>query len=299
VGFSAHFILSGEHFVATRLLNEQRFPVGIQPGTVGSSEDRDYLSSQIAERDVVVVDGYRFDEPFYEFEAPAVVIDERPIAPDVDVFIDIDPSADAKRRDFCATQTLFGPEYALLRPQFVELRSQASSREIRGRVERVLIMLGGEDVTGQTEVVLDGLEVAQFHGVAEVISNQPLRRRPFTVDRAETVSDIGRAMLRADVAITASGGTVWELCSLGTPALVITAAENQRSITRWIADTGAAVALGWYADLTPASISREFVGFDQESRVECSRIGMAHIDGRGSHRVARALQEMFCRKAQE
>ena len=63
----------------------------------------------------------------------------------------------ADYRDLVAPRTtcLMGPEFALLRPEFLNLRDPALARRGEGPVERILISMGGTDLPDATGLVLD------------------------------------------------------------------------------------------------------------------------------------------------
>jgi UDP-2,4-diacetamido-2,4,6-trideoxy-beta-L-altropyranose hydrolase len=60
-------------------------------------------------------------------------------------------------------------------------------------------------------------------------------------------------ILKADLAIGAGGTTNWERCCLGLPSLVITVAENQRAVCRYLHQMG---LIEWLGDAETITIDQ-------------------------------------------
>jgi len=151
--------------------------------------------------------------------------------------------------------TLTGPTYALLRPEFAELRPYSLSRRSRPEFRRLLITMGGVDKDNATCSVLEALRecllptgcrisvvmgsnapwLAQVHNLAE--------QMPWPTEVLVNVSDMARVMAESDMAIGAAGSTSWERCSFGLPSIVVVLAENQRSIASALQISGAAISM--------------------------------------------------------
>ena len=99
-------------------------------------------------------------------------------------------------------------------------------------------------------------------------------------------------MCWADVAISAAGGTCWELAFLGVPMILVTASRDQEENVSAISKTGAALSLGWHANLSEDDVLEAIrkVMKDREKRRAMSKSGQALVDGRGAARVVEFLQ---------
>lgn len=184
-------------------------------------------------------------------------------------------------------ELLLGPSYALLRPQFRGL----PPREVRGRVERVLLSFGGSDPLGLAARVLALLEdrpgpldLCVVAGLLAEDRPQALRRHRVAWRR--DVQDMADLMRWADVAITASGQTVFELAACGCPALCLQVADNQRHTGDLVAALGTALVRDARSagdgDLA-ADLDR--LWSDAGLRGAMSRAGTAAVDGQGARRV--------------
>ena len=94
-------------------------------------------------------------------------------------------------------------------------------------------------------------------------------------------------MTWADVAVTAGGGTCWELAFMGVPALVIILAENQRTVAEGLDERGAVINLGWHRDSSPVRIAQalENLLLNAAKREKMAEISRKLVDGKGTERV--------------
>jgi UDP-2,4-diacetamido-2,4,6-trideoxy-beta-L-altropyranose hydrolase len=147
---------------------------------------------------------------------------------------------------------LVGPRYALLRPEFAELRETSLQRRVKPKVKRILITLGGVDANNITGKVLNALANSFLPRTTELdivmgataphleeireLSN----RLPFQAKVSVNVNDMAERMRLADISIGAAGSTSWERCCLGLPSIIVILAENQRAIGNALAKNGCA-----------------------------------------------------------
>jgi UDP-2,4-diacetamido-2,4,6-trideoxy-beta-L-altropyranose hydrolase len=150
---------------------------------------------------------------------------------------------------------LCGSQYALLRPEFVALRSYSLGRRAMPQLRQLLITMGGVDkdnVTGQVLKALSnsplpadcritvvmGATAPWLEGVRNQAQGLPWPTRVLV-----GVDDMAQLMADSDLAIGAAGSTSWELCCLGVPSLLICTAANQRAVIAALASASATVQL--------------------------------------------------------
>ncbi|PXY00347.1 UDP-2,4-diacetamido-2,4,6-trideoxy-beta-L-altropyranose hydrolase [Halomonas sp. LBP4] len=155
-----------------------------------------------------------------------------------------------------ACQVLAGPQFALLRPEFAELRESSLARRRHAPFKRLLISLGGVDKDNATGQVLDALKACDLPkdlGITVVMGatapwlydvKARAAELPWPIEVVVNVSDMARRMAEADLAIGAAGSTSWERCCLGLPTLMLVLAENQQPIARALDTAGAAICVG-------------------------------------------------------
>lgn len=153
--------------------------------------------------------------------------------------------------------TMFGPGFALLKPEYAILRSLMPPRD--GEVRRLLVFMGGSDPEDTTSAVMEALDQPGLENLAvDVVLglNHPdpegLKRK-ISERRATHVhcglSSLAGWMARADLMISAGGSTSWERMCLGLPAIVISIAHNQTATSAAMAEAGYIDFLGGCAEV--------------------------------------------------
>lgn len=147
---------------------------------------------------------------------------------------------------------LLGSEYALLRPEFAQLRfGTLRQRCGRNGVERILVSMGGSDPDNLSSRVLEGLNRVDWtitprvdcilgpgfqHGeeVRRIAEDHVAR-----INIVENGFNMAEYMQNADLAVGAGGMTAWERCCLGLPALTLQLADNQSFVISNLLAAGA------------------------------------------------------------
>ncbi|MCA2214448.1 spore coat protein [Jidongwangia harbinensis] len=201
---------------------------------------------------------------------------------------------------------LAGLDYALLRSVVRRLRPPAPRVAGSGRTPRVVCFFGGTDAY-RAAPVLAGLLVrtgAAFEAVV-VAADDELRAellalRPGPEQRIDVIAptdDLPKLLADADLAVSASGTSTWELLCLGLPAALVWVVENQilgygRTIER-----GLAAGVGHLPSLrepdsaeaqAAVAVLRDLLT-DAPRRAALSARAWAAVDGRGVERVADSL----------
>lgn len=197
---------------------------------------------------------------------------------------------------------LMGPQYALLRPEFSELREFSLVRRQQAPLERLLISLGGIDKDNATGKVLEALKVCDLPGDTTITvvmgGHAPWRdevrnfaaRLPWTTEIVENVNDMARRMAEADLAIGAAGSTSWERCCLGLPALVLVLAENQRPVARALDVAGAAICVESPVDIE--KFAHDVAALQEPAMLRAMSASAAAVtEGKGVRMVCRAMAE--------
>ncbi|MBO5154861.1 MAG: UDP-2,4-diacetamido-2,4,6-trideoxy-beta-L-altropyranose hydrolase [Eubacterium sp.] len=129
------------------------------------------------------------------------------------------------------TKLLLGCSYVPLRKEFQNLPPKV----IRENVENLLILTGGSDNFGISENILEHILLEQYKNI-NVICGRYFERFDClkskyhsygNVHLHQAVDNILDYMLDADVAISAGGTTLYELCATGTPTITYSFADNQ------------------------------------------------------------------------
>ncbi len=209
--------------------------------------------------DWLVVDHYALDARWEQALRPLakriMAIDDladRPHACD----LLLDQNLGRKEADYSSllsshTQTMIGPRFALLRPEFAKWRALSLARRDPPQLQSLLITMGGVDKDNITGQVLFGLHKAplpsdlkisvvmgQHAPWLEQVHAQAILM-PWQTQVHVAVSNMAELMANSDLAIGAAGSTSWERCCLGLPTIQIVLAANQLAIAEALAHSGA------------------------------------------------------------
>jgi len=194
---------------------------------------------------------------------------------------------------------LLGPSYALLRPEFHETRKNIPPRA--GRVRKLLVFLGGVDETNETTKAINAINALERSDLSiDVVvgSGNPHQKQIDELCASLKnirfhcqISNMAELMANADLAICAGGTVTWERFCLGLPALVVSVADNQKSIAEDCGRDGCQIFLGESADVSEAVLSAALRTLLQSPSLlmNLSTQAMQKVDGKGLLRVAQRL----------
>jgi len=204
--------------------------------------------------DLLIVDSYALDEIWHKQLKPytkkIMVIDDLADRQfDCNVLLNQNLGTqieDYKDKVLNNCELLLGCDYALLRPEFPNLREKALIKRKNTKViKNILISMGGSDITNKTYDILQ--EVSDDLNIVVILGgisphNKMIKNYAKSKKNVKVVVDadnISSLMFDADLAIGAGGSTSWERCCLGLPTLLYVLAENQRKIAGNLEQLGA------------------------------------------------------------
>jgi len=283
---------------------------------------------------ILIVDSYRVDAAqtafWKEKSRLLVVIDDlndRYLPADLVINGNVYAEELAYERD---RRLLLGPRYLLLRRDF---QTQAA-KEIVPRAENLLVTFGGSDPRELTPRILEILAGCDLRARVAVGPDFGGRSAPGELsarwgsadnssgwsraatggDKTGTLKvelvekpDMASLMTWADMAVSAGGSTLYELCATGTPALAVTVAQNQVPASRSLAARGCILYWGSHTALgaeagdprhreeAGSDLRRavEAMALDPARRTDMSSRGQALVDGWGAARCAAVIAEML------
>lgn len=274
---------------------------------VDAAETLEAITDLACHPDWIVVDHYGIDERWENLirsnVARVLVIDDLANrAHDCDLLVDQNLAANLETRYADrvpgAAGLLLGPEYALISSEYERLRREVRPRH--GPVKRILINFGGSDCFGLTLTTVrallglqrEHLEVdvvttasdPSFAAIRTLIAGQP------QITLHSNLPSLADLMANADLAIGACGTSTWERMCLGVPSLVITTAENQKSLAAELNDRSLIKLIGHGPNISEGDIQSalgEYCKHDLPE--EWSRRCLELVDGRGAKRVATVM----------
>lgn len=198
--------------------------------------------------DLLVVDYYDLDESyeqhFRQYAKKIMVIDDLANRKhDCDILLDQTDGRDASDYQVLVPEhckVLAGGDYILLRRAFLKLRPKALEKRRRTtEVKRILVSLGGSDPQNHTLKALEMIKESGFQGAIDIVLGFTAQHLQSVQDHIDKLPnkckiyidpDMPKLMYEADLAIGASGSSVWERCCLGLPQYIMQTAENQSTI---------------------------------------------------------------------
>jgi UDP-2,4-diacetamido-2,4,6-trideoxy-beta-L-altropyranose hydrolase len=159
------------------------------------------------------------------------------------------------------TQLLIGPQYALIRKEFIDA-TVSLQRAFPKKKIKVLLTLGGVDKNNDTSKLLSLFDYYKSINNKIVITVITSNSNPNLADLKATIShmnntsllvdanNMAELMAEHDICIGAAGSTSWERCVMSLPTLSIVLAENQQTISKNLAEVGAIIDLGLVEDIT-------------------------------------------------
>ena len=193
--------------------------------------------------------------------------------------------------------TLLGPEYALLQNKYKDLHLSAPPRI--GSAKRILVYFGEADQNNFTLITISSfLKLKRKNITLDVVinSNNPqnkkikkLTKKNKNIKIYSDLTSLASLILRADLAVGASGATSWERCCLGLPSIVITIADNQKPIAKELHKQGLVRWIGHYDKITNNSIYDELRNVIDQDLEAWSNACKLVTNGCGAEKVASIL----------
>ncbi|MFI0447638.1 PseG/SpsG family protein [Actinomadura sp. 6N118] len=258
--------------------------------------------------DVLVIDSYETDPACADAvrragTAVLAIVDGDHRGQQADVYLDQNLGAEQASFEMPAgSLRLAGADFVLLRDCVRRLRPDGPPQH-GGGVPRILCFLGGTDAADAAPAVMGLAAATGVPFTATVVAARATTARALAAIELSPgqslvpVAPTGRiAELAsgADLAICASGSSVWELMCLGVPAALVHVADNQLIGYQAAVSRGLAAGLGHPARLTGAAAGAAVETLqrlltDPGERMAIAARGHAFIDGRGRERVCDAL----------
>ena len=310
IGVGSAFICADDN--VEKLIKGRGFPVEIL-GTdyTKPDEETDVLLScdSLKKAEGIVVDSYFVTESYFDILSEyvrSVYIDDYESNFKVDGLINYNVYADREAYERLydpeKVRLFLGPQYAPLRKEFYDI----SPIQISEEVKNILILTGGADpfhIALRLAKEIAGREdcKAVYHFVVGAFSSDLSELKKLADGNRiiihQDVKDMKALMLKCDLAVSAAGSTLYELCACGIPTVNYTFADNQIAGAKAFSDSGIMMTAGDvrtnedFACEIMRSVDR--LSNDMVERKRMS--GSAHrlVDGCGAGRLAEGLEDLF------
>lgn len=252
----------------------------------------------LAGADIVIIDSYLARVSFYQeiskIVKRCVYLDDNKRV-DYPEGIVVNGSIYAEEMDYPKREGLtylLGAKYAPLRKEFWNV----AAKKIKKNVKSAMIFFGGCDTRNIALMVLRFLVryypdlkkkilIGEgFKSIKEIEKFEDKHTDFIYFPDARKVKEI---MLEADIAVSASGQTLYELARIGVPTIAIIVSKNQLNNARGWDRAGFIQYAGWYND---KRLFRNLNGgmeklFSYSARSSASRIGRLFVNGKGARKV--------------
>lgn len=215
---------------------------------------------------------------------------------------------------FADTKLLLGTEYVPLREEFSAGAGYVQSRKALSlgaanvtpaEEGGILITTGGSDsfnLAGQLlmeAMKYDALKEKEYHVVSGSLNPhigelQALAQKHENIHIHCNVTNMAELMAESEVALSAGGSTLYELCAVGVPVIAFSFAENQERLVQTFVKRGIAQYGGNYRTDGNKMIQNTIAGLetlleDKNLRSEYRKKARTLVDGKGAERIAEAL----------
>ncbi len=201
---------------------------------------------------------------------------------------------------FADTKLLLGTEYVPLREEFSAGEQQRTAANCG-----ILITTGGSDsfnLAGQLlmeAMKYDALKEKEYHVVSGSLNPhigelQALAQKHENIHIHCNVTNMAELMVESEVALSAGGSTLYELCAMGVPVIAFSFAENQERLVQTFVKRGIAQYGGNYRTDGNRMIQNTIAGLetlleDENLRTEYRKKARTLVDGKGAGRIAEAI----------
>lgn len=258
--------------------------------------------SLIFQADIVVIDSYHVDLQFYNKlseKIPLVVyIDDNnrlkyPKGIVVNGTLDVSNINYSRRENI---KYLVGNEFIPLRKDFWNV----PKLKIKDFIETILIMMGGNDLRDLTPKILKLLNdnfpnVNKKVIIADSFNNIPkiesLENDTVKLIYSPNSNEVVNAMSTVDLAVSASGQTLYELACIGVPTIAIGIIDNQKNnIKNWV-NQGFVEYAGCWNDKNLLNVILNKINCLQDKNYRNNKklLGIQAVDGKGSLKIVKNI----------
>lgn len=262
--------------------------------------------SVISKSDIVIVDSYLADiDTFNEISnnVPLVAYVDDNNRLDYPKGIIINGTLDTSNMNYQKRENikyLIGNGFIPLRKDFWDI----PKLKINDSIENILITMGGNDLRNLTPKILDLLNnnfpdikkkiiiADSFNNISEI---EKLKKESVELFYSPNSNDMIDVMSSVDLAISASGQTLYELACIGVPTIAIGIIDNQKNnILNW-KNQGFIEYAGCWDDENLLSNILEKIEYlhDKNIRFDKRLLGIQAVNGKGSLNIVKSVLNEF------
>lgn len=195
-----------------------------------------------------------------------------------------------------------GYKYFILKDEFY----YQPSKIIRNDVTNVLVKFGESDPNGLTEKVVDAIVASDYDGRVDVIVGLAFEGLEDLISKYESnpliqiyrdVSNIGEFIFKADIVFTSASKFVYEVCSVGVPAICL--CEDERELSHlFVNRKNGFINMGLGTEVGREGIVKQFMNLveDYEIRLDLNEKMLSFDLRYGFDNMYSVVEEQYRRK---
>jgi len=252
--------------------------------------------------DCLITDSYDVDEDYFNetkdmFSKTGYIDDINAFYYNVDFVINQNVTANNYKYKCNKDTALFlGTDYVMLRQEFRE----SKPNKIKVSIKDVLITMGGADPANFTLKLLKYIKDLDynFHVVIGP-SFSKIEEIELEVKNSENIKlyynvNMIEMMKISDIAIAATGSTLYELGSMGLPTLGVILADNQEDVAKEMHKNGYMISLGWHDKVEKREIIDAIIKIsDFDLRKKMSASAIKQINKNGVEKLSSEIQKIL------
>lgn len=177
--------------------------------------------------------------------------------------------------------------------------------KISKKVKKIIIIQGGSDTPCNTPTIINALNAIDEDIQINVIVGRAFKcwkKLEKSMDNSihkiklfSDIKNIGKVMIKNDIAITGGGMTSLELCNLGIPSIIICGASFENETSSLLEKNGFGVNLGYEKKISKekitATVKELMINYQQ--RKEMNEIGQKLVNDYGIKKVSNVILSMI------
>ncbi len=200
-------------------------------------------------------------------------------------------------------QILLGSKFVPLRPEFAQKRIM-----INQDITSVFISTGGTDHYNVMIRLLTKLQKSQLKDATKYVVTgkfykfkeelEDLCKQDGTICNYHDIQDVHRIMCKSDLAITAGGTTLSELCACGIPTICLSIADNQYSGIKAYEKAEMIFYAGDIRDKKDETLEKvvcmaQYLKSNKAVRKKMGEKAKKIVDGKGASRIAEVILNLL------
>jgi len=209
-----------------------------------------------------------------------------------------------QRSAVSAKNSFSGFEYTILNKIF----QNSKPVHVRKKIKSILILQGGSDSRCFIPKIIESLNYLRDNFRITVVLGPLFRcwkklkkskisnKKPLKI--LHNVKNMSSVMSKHDMAITAGGMSLLELCSLGVPSIVICGEKFENETASLLQKKGFGINLGFGVGVSKnkiAKVTKELLA-DYNKRRDMNRLGKEIVDRKGTIRVVKIIEQLGSKK---